>query len=171
VQKIVGDLIKPTLVHMGVDESWGLRRLIETIDSDITEFAGPKGGFMSLQEIQELPLEKRRLIKKYKETFDQYGGLKSREVELEPKQPAMELFAKMRGWVRDEQQVLVDGDALLRLMDQAAAVAETRTAQVRAAAAQSRTAQQFSRPAMLQRDPVTIEALPSPVAPEKPSGT
>lgn len=177
VQKLVGDMIKPTLVAMGVDQSFALRRLIETVDSDITDYHNPlaekgKSSFMSLAEMREqLPLEKRRLIKKYKETYDQMGFIKSIDVELEPKQPALELLAKMRGWVQPDNNVIVDGDAMLALMDAARAAAADRADQLRASFATSRTASQINRPAGVQ-PPIEgeVKVLPKPDAAAKPEG-
>lgn len=164
VQKLVGELIQPALVAMNVDHAFALRRLIETIDSDITDYAEmivpgveaeelmrKNSGFMSLLDMRELlPVEKRRLIKKYKVTYDQLGMVKSREIELEPKQPALELLAKMRGWVQGDTNVVVDGDAMLALLEHARNSAITRTTEARASYMQSRTAGQINRPANAQ---------------------
>jgi hypothetical protein len=75
VQTAVGELLKPAMTAMGLDKTFVLRRLIETIDSDVTDYvkvvptstARTNADLMSPREMREaLPLSKRRLIKKFK---------------------------------------------------------------------------------------------------------
>lgn len=171
VQKLIGEMLKPAMIAMNVDNAFALRRLLETIDSDLTDYVNElpdKDGnidprLMSLTEMKEaLPLAKRRLVRKYKETFNEFGGIKTREIELEPKQPAMELLAKMRGWVSDGPTI-IDGDAMIRLFEAARSAAQDRSADMRSSIANSRTAKQISRPAMVQLTP-PISPPPAPVA-------
>lgn len=159
VQKAVGDLIKPALVALGIDKSFALRRLIETIDGDITDYVKhvpsadgrDNADLMSPTEMREaLPLAKRRLVKKFKVTYDQYGSIKSREIELEGKQGALELLAKMQGWVKPDSHIHIDGDEMMRKIDEARAAAPIAAEVIRGTFKDLKTYQGLQRPASLQ---------------------
>lgn len=159
VQAQVAELIKPALIAMGVDRQFALRRLIETIDGDFTDFSRQvksadgrdTADLMTPQEMREaLPLAKRRLVKKYKVTYDQYGGIKSREIELEAKQPALELLAKMQGWVKPDAHIHIDGDEMMRKIEEARQAAPAQAEVIRGQFKELNTFKQLSRPANLQ---------------------
>jgi hypothetical protein len=170
VQQAVGDLLKPALIALGVDKTFALRRLIETVDGDITDYVKvvpstngqDNADLMSPSEIREaLPLAKRRLIKKFKVSYDQYGGIKSREIELEAKQPALELLAKMQGWIKTDAHIHIDGDEMMRKIDEARAAAPLQAEVIRGTFKDLKTFQQLQRPATLQ--------LPAPVKSDPPT--
>jgi hypothetical protein len=171
VQEQVGDCLKPAMVALGVDQTFGLRRLIETIDSDITDYvrvtkpsgANDSAELMTLAEMKEaLPLAKRRLIRKYKITYDQYGGVKSREIELEPKQPAMELLAKIRGWVREGANV-ISADEMMRMIEEARNQAIEASTAIRGEFKDTRTFAQLQRPkGLLPQAEAKDEGTPPP---------
>lgn len=152
VQKHVGEVLRPTLVALGVDQTFAIRRLIETIDGDLTDYMRQVPGtdtadIMTLTEMREaLPLAKRRLVKKYKVTYDQYGGIKSREIELEPKQGALELLAKIKGWIKADAHIHIDGDEMLRKIDEARHSAVGAAEVIRGEFTTSRTFAQLNRP-------------------------
>jgi hypothetical protein len=165
-QKAVADFLKPHLVALGVDQTFALRRLLETIDGDITDYVKvvpsqdgkDVADLMSLKDMREaLPLAKRRLVRKYKVTYDQFGQVKTREIELEPKQPALELLAKIKGWVTPGTQVNINGDDMLRMIEAARKAAPLRADEMRTIYAESRTIGQLNRPKNL---------LPAPEAPK-----
>lgn len=162
VQKHVGILLKPALVALGVDQAFALRRLIETIDGDITDYVKPVVGdddvgttqLMTLEDIRDtLPLGKRRLIRKYEEKYDKDGNLRSRGIELEPKQPALELLARIRGWIKSDTNLIVNGDLMLQMIDQARAAGIDKSAALRGEFVASKTYSQLSRP-----EPKQLEA-------------
>ncbi len=87
----IGHLAGHALAAAGVEREHAMRRLLEAIDSDLTDYVftegANKGKFMDLATIREtLPHEKRRLIRK----VTPCGS-----IELEPKQPAIELLARI----------------------------------------------------------------------------
>lgn len=155
VQERIGEFLKPALLALGVDQTFALRRLLETIDGDLTDYVKQVpsvnerdvASLMSLKEMRDaLPLSKRRLIKRYKETFDQYGMLKSREIELESKQPALELLAKIKGWIGGGTELVVNGDTMMRMIDEARKLAVSRSEALRGEFTTSKTFQQLNRP-------------------------
>lgn len=155
VQDRIGEIITPAVKALGIDQSFVIRRLLETIDGDITDYVKVVPGvdgrdqadLMSLQEMRDaLPLAKRRLVKKYKVIYDQFGMVKSREIELEPKQPAMELLAKIRGWVNGDKTILINGEEMMRKIEEARAAAVDRAEAIRGEFRKSATFQQLQRP-------------------------
>jgi hypothetical protein len=162
VQQFVAELVKPALVTLGVDKMHAIRRLIETIDGDVTDYVKvvpsrdgrDQAELMSAAEIREaLPLAKRRLIKKIKITHDQYGGIKSREIELESKQAALELLAKLQGWIKTDAHIHIDGDDMLRRIDEARAAAPDKAAVIIGEFQKTATFTQLSRPRALALPP------------------
>jgi hypothetical protein len=100
VGKVVKHLAEPALLAAGVEREFAIKRLVETVDSDLTDFATEGGSFMDLAQMRELPANKRRLVKKYQERVGKDGEITSRTIELEPKQPAMELLARILNLVQ-----------------------------------------------------------------------
>jgi hypothetical protein len=101
VGKVVKHLAEPALLAAGVEREFAIKRLVETVDSDLTDFADDAGSFLDLAAMKaNLPPEKRRLVKKYRETIGPKGDVTSRTIELEPKQPAMELLARILNLVQ-----------------------------------------------------------------------
>lgn len=155
VQKRVGEYLEPALVALGVDQQFAVRRLIETVDGDLTDFCKivkskdekDIAALMNLEEMREaLPLGKRRLVKKYKETFDQFGNLKTREIELESKQAALELLAKIRGWVSGDRLTVIDGEEMLRKIEAARHASLNKADAIRGEFRESQTFRQLQRP-------------------------
>lgn len=159
VQDRIGEIITPAVKALGVDQTFVIRRLLETIDGDITDYtkvvpgaAGDAADLMSLKEMREaLPLSKRRLVKKYKVIYDQFGQVKSREIELEPKQPAMELLAKIRGWVSGDKTILINGEEMMRRIEQARAAAVDRSEAIRGEFKKTATYTQLQRPETVEK--------------------
>jgi hypothetical protein len=95
----IGHLATHALAAAGVQREHAIRRLLETIEADLTDYVytdgDKKGEFMDLATIREtLPLAKRRLIRKVTPSGD---------IELEPKQPALELLARIEQLVQPNQ--------------------------------------------------------------------
>jgi hypothetical protein len=153
----IKELAKHALEAAGVDRELAIRRLLQTIDSDITDFGrtvvGEDGvevddGFMSLKEMREkLPLEKRRLIRKYTERLNAKGAVIMRQIELEPKHQALELLARIQNWVSPDQVNVVHGDMIVNVISRAQSAALRRVAALRPAIEGSATATQISRSA------------------------
>jgi len=151
VLTIVKEVSLPALVEMGVERNHALRRLLETIDSDITDYASIDGKIMSLAEMRNLPFEKRRLVKKIKERFDpETGELVNREIELEGKEGALRLLAQIKQWVQPGATVNVKNENIVNYITVANKVAEGRVKLAREAAAKSKSAEQLSRPMMVE---------------------
>ena len=85
-------------------------------------------------------------MKKYKVTYNEFGGVKSREIELESKQPAMELLAKIRGWVSGNQTFVIDGKEMIRRMEEARRASLDRAEAMRNEFKQSNTFAQLQTP-------------------------
>lgn len=152
VLTIVKEVSLPALVEMGVERNHALKRLLETIDSDITDYASIDGKIMSLAEMRSLPFEKRRLVKKIKERFDpETGGLVNREIELEGKEGALRLLAQVQQWVQPGATVNVKNENIVNYITVANKVAEGRVKLAREEAAKSKSADQLTRP-------MTVEA-------------
>lgn len=178
VGKLIKQLAPPALVAAGVDRDFALRRLIQTVDGDVTDYAtvevdeegNERSGFMSLAQIKKLPLEKRRLIKRYVEVFDKDGKVRRREIELEPKQPAIDLLARIQQWVQPNQLNVTNSETIINVITVAQKAAERRAAALRDAAGASRTAQQMTRSAGAQvAVAALIEHSPQPIEPDAPT--
>jgi hypothetical protein len=150
----VGVWIKELATHAleaaGVDRGHAIRRLIETIDSDITDYVDEgTDSFMSLKEMRDkLPLEKRRLIRKYTERVNKKGRVVARIIELEPKQPAIDLLSRIQRWVSPDQVNIVKGDMIVNVISAAQNTALKRVEALRPVIEGSKTVKQISRSAV-----------------------
>ncbi len=147
VAEIIQAISRPALVELGVDKAHALKRLLETIDGDLTDYARTDGSFMTLDEIRQLPIEKRRLVKKYKETYTETGGLKSREIELEPKHPALALLAQIQQWVKPGNTTIITNETIVTYIGVAQRRAQLAADAARKAAEESKSAKHLARAA------------------------
>jgi hypothetical protein len=167
----IKELATHALESASVDRAHAIKRLLETIDSDITDFVHEgRDEFMSLKEIRDkLPLEKRRLIRKYTERLNKDGYVVSRTIELEPKQPAIDLLARIQRWVSPDQINVVKGDMIVNVISQAQNAAIRRVEALRPVIEGSKTVKMISRSAiasnLLTGPAKEPEGAPEPDAP------
>lgn len=176
VGKLIQRLAPPALIAAGVERAFALRRLIQTIEADLTDFVDMspvldadgkdtgkvRGGFMTLDDIRKtLPPEKRRLIRKFRESFDKEGNLVKREIELEPKHQALELLARIQQLVQPTTLTLMKSETIINVITAAQSKALKRADALRAELVSSKTAGQIQRSAKAQE----MLALPAPEPP------
>jgi hypothetical protein len=100
VAGIVRQIAEPALIELGVEKSLALRRLLETVESDITEFCKNDGSYLSMEEIKAMPHEKRRLIKKLETAERGKKGRVVTNIVLESKEKALHLLGQIQGWIK-----------------------------------------------------------------------
>ena len=163
VGKLIQRLAAPALVAAGVERAFALRRLLQTIDGDLTDYVDdtveldkegkplPKrGSFMTLAQIKErLPPEKRRLIRKYRETLKD-GEVVKREIELEPKSQALELLARIQQMVQPTSLTMMNTETIINVITVAQSKGVKRAEALRGTLAASKTAGGMQRSAKAQ---------------------
>jgi hypothetical protein len=163
--RYVGSWIRSLATHSleeaGVDRTLAVRRLLQTIESDITDYVRVEkdddghiiyDGFMSLSQIREaLPPEKRRLIKKYTERLNKDGVVTSRTIEMESKQAAIELLARIQKWVAPGEVNVVQAGMIVNVISSAQATALRKMEALRPAIEGSNTVSGISRSAVAQQ--------------------
>jgi hypothetical protein len=189
VGKLIQRLAPPALVAAGVERGFALRRLIQTIEADITDFVDeavklddegkeiePTGAFMSLAEIKKnLPPEKRRLIRKFRETYNaKTGVLVKREIELEPKSQALELLARIQQLVQPSNLNIMNSETIINVISVAHSKATKRADTIRATLEGSKTMGQMQRSskaqALIEHEPI-VKPKPAPfLDPASPDG-
>lgn len=174
VAQIVRTIATPALVTLGVDKSFVLKRLIENIDVDVTDYIdNATGSFMNLDAMKEkLPLEKRRLVRKVIERFDKDGNLTKRELELHDPHKAMELLARIQQWVQPGAlNVNITNETIVGFIQIAREEAEKKKATLIEASKDSAAAGQLSRAANAQLLPaLAAPVAATPAAPSKMEG-
>lgn len=153
VGKLIQRLAPPALVAAGVERAFALRRLIQTIEADLTDYIDPQTeSFMTLARMKEfLPPEKRRLVRKYRETLHpKTGAVIKREIELEPKSQALELLARVQQLVQPSSLNIMNSETIINVISVAHSKATKRADQIRATLADSKTAGQMQRSAKAQ---------------------
>lgn len=168
VRKIIAHIAGPALVELGVDKTHVIRRLLETIDSDITDYIGADGLLMNGDDMRDLPHAKRRLVKKLKERYSPLTGeLVSREIELEPKHPAMQLLAGIQQWIKPGGDTIVNNETIVTFMTVANRQAQVRAKELRDKASTSNSSTQITRPA-IEGTVIKREVAPVPNELKKP---
>lgn len=155
VGQIVKSIAAPALVELGVSRNHALRRLLETIDSDITDYFTLdtkdddgkviRGRVMTPSEMRQLPFEKRRLIKKFTEREYADGSIK-REFELESKGDALKLLAQIEQWVQPGNTTIINNETIVTFINAARQKHQERSKAALEAAATSKTIAQLARP-------------------------
>jgi hypothetical protein len=180
VSKLIQRLAAPALIAAGVERAFALKRLIQTIDADLTDYVDDtieldeegkplpnRGSFMTLAQIKErLPPEKRRLIRKYRETLKD-GAVVKREIELEPKSQALELLARIQQLVQPNTQNVMNSETIINVITVAQNRAVKRADALRATLVDSKTVGQMQRSAKAQ---TLIEHAPIEKPVEPPTG-
>jgi hypothetical protein len=167
VGKIIKYLAPPALMAAGVEREFALRRLIETIEADITDYADGAGSFMNLDQIRaKLPPEKRRLIRRYKEQFDKEGNVTSRTIELEPKHQALELLARIQQLVQPNTLNVVNNETIVNVINVAQQNAAKRQREMLTVIDSSKTGAQLSRATGAD---LAVKALPPPEKSSEPA--
>lgn len=156
VQEIVRTLVQPVLVELGVDKQYVLKKLLTTLEGDLTEYATivvdsegkEHSRFMSLHELQKLPPDKRKLIKKFEEKNTQFGL--QRKIELRDPEAAMLLLARIQNMISDSNTTtVINNETIVMHMTLAAKGVDKRRADMVEKAQASNTAKQMDRPAVV----------------------